>query len=1855
MKASLRKVWLVAVSVLFMLCISLFAACGAKNYTLTFVTNGGTEIAPITAEAGAEITPPADPEKSGFSFDGWFLSSDFSGDKVTIPSVMPEKDVTYYAKFTENSPEATATLTLDAGIGSLETTTYQLAIGTNVSRFLENIVPTVEEGITFAGWFRGETELGSSVILPSGGMELTAKYKAKYTIKAYLQEADGTYNIDENFAAKEGTDWLGATISADSVSWEAPQFYRVNEKLTLPLTLLDGKGVFEIYYDRNTYSVYYLDGAPAGTTVTGTTENQTGIINGNTVTVKENGYSLEGYRFAGWSASLNGPVEYQAGDSIAINGRHVTLYARWNYGTTDVNGGTDVIYVLAEKENTVVLERQYRDDEVGTYDAETRLFTFETDDEQKTLRGRISADGKTFAYFREDVKLTYYWYDWQNSAEKPSETVTLELDGIDGAVYTTKDGKEISGTYTPDDGVYRFTAESEDLEFCFALGIASVPNQEDMDVFLIRDEFAGSYDYMNASGNIYQSPTLVIDGFGKAIYTVSEEAMEAVYTILPDGYLEVLYNDNGVEKTVVCNIVGLVDTTAGTQRAVFEISDAARGEYTFEIGDAGGQITVTLDGFGNAEYTYSDTTDETVYVYVDGYSDGTTNWAFFRFALGEDAYTVRFDLAQKEQAKLVGSEAGRYSEYNRKSPYTARILLRGDGTAAVELLMQDQSYSALIEGTYEAYGTTGYDYTFTATEYADETEKMLASYYDNFVFRLYNINSSVVFVTSDGVEGAYTFTSNGKEFTLTCNGFGYATLETEGTDPATVAYTYEEGYSDGTTTWDFIHFTDGSSELSLRIENGKKEGTLFDGPWGLFQDLPNNRMPEYTEILRLFADGHAQVQVLVDGEYVTKVEGTYEADSQEQGFFIFTAAGYTDEDNEKWACYESFRFTYGTAAGYDVFFLYREGESGTFGNLTLTGYGIAEYYGKQYLYTSDENYIYLTTVDGSTSITLQKVENGIKEPGAEQGNHYSCLTDEEGQTTIGEYRLTLDGFGKASWYQADVEGKEYTLLAEGTYTGSDKDGYTVTFTEAGYEDKGFSFIVTTRTASGYVYPVYILSDSESAIEYTIIGGGSVVVDAYGRVTYTNAEGNTYNAILQVSEDTVIEGRQKLLLIVYNEDNTGIEAIYIYVIENGTELRPTDGKSGNYALLEGDRIFPDTYIVLDGFGRAVLTIDGKEVAKGTYEPTDGTNEFIFYSETEGTADFTFYLTSVLTVDGTTYSVYIVYEEKWDAQFNSSDWQVILLDGYNSATLIDFNGYAYKVNYELLGESVLHLFGSSIGDRYFKADSETKTFTQITEDFVIENGVLLAYQGAGGKIKIPDEVTEIGPSVFYLAQITSVDLNNVTTIDEYAFQAVVLTEITGTENVTTIGDYAFYQNVYLPSVSFPKVETVGDYAFARSEALENVSLGASLKSIGKNAFYKCGSYNNAIFTLTLEGTTAPTMGEDVFTDSGKKGCYVAVKDLNTVIAYRSDEKWAEYAKYVGIAMKAENGGGTYYSSPASETAALTLGVQVIFNGESIGVYELDGTKLSVYLFDGETGISDSPVTGTLTDDVIEIALEEKQYKLYIEGSEWIFKNEENTLTIMAGAGTVQGFYNETEVSITLGDEISFILDSRKHIVTLNEADLTFTEVLAESYKLRYTNVNSDDYESRFTLEIKGEGIENITLDDENLANRVYGIDGRNPNTALNYRLNIAWTIESIEDNIYIVSISSALDKITYYVAFIVDNETMTFDYYLIKTVHPEVVADNGAKVELTVFYDIPESVNDTISGTGKVIRLEVSINGQSVTVDKAVERFISASEDGKYSYYEYDVTISEGEYAGSYTFAITLSTSTGRKITSVKYAA
>ena len=47
-------------------CINSFS-----KYTITFDTNGGSEIAPIAQDYGTAITAPANPTRKGYTFKGW--------------------------------------------------------------------------------------------------------------------------------------------------------------------------------------------------------------------------------------------------------------------------------------------------------------------------------------------------------------------------------------------------------------------------------------------------------------------------------------------------------------------------------------------------------------------------------------------------------------------------------------------------------------------------------------------------------------------------------------------------------------------------------------------------------------------------------------------------------------------------------------------------------------------------------------------------------------------------------------------------------------------------------------------------------------------------------------------------------------------------------------------------------------------------------------------------------------------------------------------------------------------------------------------------------------------------------------------------------------------------------------------------------------------------------------------------------------------------------------------------------------------------------------------------------------------------------------------------------------------------------------------------------------------------------------------------------------------------------------------------------------------------------------------------------------------------------------------------------
>ena len=106
-----------------------------------------------------------------------------------------------------------------------------------------------------------------------------------------------------------------------------------------------------------------------------------------------------------------------------------------------------------------------------------------------------------------------------------------------------------------------------------------------------------------------------------------------------------------------------------------------------------------------------------------------------------------------------------------------------------------------------------------------------------------------------------------------------------------------------------------------------------------------------------------------------------------------------------------------------------------------------------------------------------------------------------------------------------------------------------------------------------------------------------------------------------------------------------------------------------------------------------------------------------------------------------------------------------------------------------------------------------------DFIVENGVLIKYNGSGGKVIIPGDrgITAIGDDVFKNNDsLTSIVIpSGVKTIGASAFEGCGnLVYITMPTGLTTIGDNAFAGDAYyyLNSMVVPEgVRSIGKYAF------------------------------------------------------------------------------------------------------------------------------------------------------------------------------------------------------------------------------------------------------------------------------------------------------------------------------------------------------------------------------------------------------------------------------------------------------------
>ena len=863
-----------ALTVLLALAMLVFAACETgKTYTLTFETGNGSAVSPIKAKAGDKIDLPDEPTLDGHRFDGWYLSEDFSGEKAALPETMPAENRTYYAKFTAIK---TATLTLDAAGGVLETSVFELEAGEKVWRIVSQAVPSLT-GAVFGGWFNGNSAVTENTVMPANGLTLTARYKASYVVEVYLEDLNGEYGAPTDQVTFEGgSDWLGREGRLGASVLKAPEGFLLDQTKTQPITLVAGENVYKAYFYRADGYVYYFVNTPQGAEAEGEMDFAT-VTYGAPHTVSESMFTVRGYRFAGWSDSPEGEVVYAAGDEISQVKGTIMLYARWNYGATDAGGGADRIYLLMESPLKAVLERPVLGEKTGSYDPDTRLIEFEIAD-GRTLKGRMHADGKGFAYFDGDMTLTLTQVDGTAAGK-----ATIALDGLDAALYTPENGAATEGSYTRvSPSVYQFSSESVRFRF-------RIEKSDGEDVFVMSDGYEGTYYYYNG-GISY--PVVILDGFGAAAYLADSESSLLTGAYAPSGEeIEVTYPNGDGEVRFLCRLGEEQGrTTSGdvVTVTVFYLADDTRGEYAIE--DLSGAETYFYsDGFGKAYYGEGAERREVDYVYYreHGYYvviDGKINYFGF-VSMYLDGKNVFGCLNMTAKTGGLAEHNTVWTEENARSGFTVKLRILDSRTAAIEVSMTNGRWQRVVTGE-NTYDGDAKIYHFAAEWFAPDTEnikyeQLLAPFYGDFYYKSQGTSS---FVIADDAFSEYTVYDGSAVYTLKCDGFGKGSLLKRGdANSVPIVYDYRHGYETENASYGFISFTLQMSLFTVRVNEDTKEGQLVTE----FTEL-ENRLPEQENYV--IDDGESRREFSVNGDGTAWLNSLLCAVTRDGDEFVLTTA-----------------------------------------------------------------------------------------------------------------------------------------------------------------------------------------------------------------------------------------------------------------------------------------------------------------------------------------------------------------------------------------------------------------------------------------------------------------------------------------------------------------------------------------------------------------------------------------------------------------------------------------------------------------------------------------------------------------------------------------------------------------------------------------------------------------------------------------------------------------------------------------------------------------------------------------------------------------------------------------------------
>ena len=122
--------------------ITLYAKWTVNSYTITFNSNGGSTVAPITQPFGSAVSAPTAPTKTGYTFGGWYSDAELT--TAYTFTTMPASNITLFAKWT-TLPNHTVTFNSNGGTGTMAPQAANVPTALTLNSFTRT-------GYTFAGW-----------------------------------------------------------------------------------------------------------------------------------------------------------------------------------------------------------------------------------------------------------------------------------------------------------------------------------------------------------------------------------------------------------------------------------------------------------------------------------------------------------------------------------------------------------------------------------------------------------------------------------------------------------------------------------------------------------------------------------------------------------------------------------------------------------------------------------------------------------------------------------------------------------------------------------------------------------------------------------------------------------------------------------------------------------------------------------------------------------------------------------------------------------------------------------------------------------------------------------------------------------------------------------------------------------------------------------------------------------------------------------------------------------------------------------------------------------------------------------------------------------------------------------------------------------------------------------------------------------------------------------------------------------------------------------------------------------------------------------------------------------------------